>query len=1012
MEATTDPPQGVDDTHQPAPGSPSVVVEDEGDISVNGDSQREGSSRETTYSHHRFWNSFGRGQTFGNECVLLRTGEFLQYVIPKAKRCNVQFPHNTEFNGPTMGSLLSGARRGGRASNGVGGVVPEDFLPQPAPKADSLWGLFRQSARPQPRLDARVVHPQGFRILKGRSAIERSLRSYFRLPPAPSEHLKRERVLSQRLLLISDMKDDEEDARVFHAAMEGKLKPQQIRTNVTPPNMMLDGFLLLCAGGVPEPDAVKGATLQGSSLVGVISDDMAHFGNLSFLDVSENKLLLEQLLVLTGLEVLHLAYNQITSLAGLAEVVQNSLKRSMGNDSSMKMGPGSTQRGEGIDSSGPENSSIRSAAAYYARENLAETSSTDAGSEKFSSQEFEPPPANVTTGRNTFSGYVRERSPGKVLDHISRIVECSTHDVLLPNLHTLNLSFNRISPSDILHLSYFPSLERLDLSGNKLCKLPDDLAGLTSVTHFALEGNMFRDGENVFRALSTMPALIEVNLNHNKLRRVPPISVKDGHGLCFPSIEVIGLCHNRVERAQDVVALSELQHSLTRVILIGNPIAANKKEQGAVRAHFVQTVLSRYWKQMGLQGSSRSQRGHGSFSPCGTDTLDDIGSSQFQSNVRRGRMRRNDTESEEMPMYERSEGGNQDFSVWNNETKKDGASSQPYRYGDMEDSGENAETPEDGDVGMECFYTSSVHQSQIYGESTQSQSAFSPSEDSCILAGDICWYGDAPMPHSFDKGKATTTTALPSLTNFRVVEFVFDDTVMPKRTAAQFYGKKRSQQSGDVVVSSMVHPRTGLVTVPKHEEYMNVHRLAGTSSHKNSKRPYRTTREKEKRQMAQVLVPTDDDDDVKDADPQPHEVEKRTETTDDETETSSDEGALPQDAVFMTGVALEGKRTKRRKKVEIEDAQSEALKEDVERKEPVQKPETPKPPPQSKQRGPVRPKRRGGARADQAPQMVVEPPGTNARILMNELRRMLRRPLPPLPAVCTTRGGGSKPSGI
>nr|CCC94454.1 putative leucine-rich repeat protein (LRRP) [Trypanosoma congolense IL3000] len=936
-------------------------------------------------------------------------------IIPKPKRCDVHFPSVTTFDEPLMSTLLHGAANGAEKKSacapvGAGGVIPLRDLSKPPSNTQSLSGLFRQSGRSLPRLDARVVHPQGFRILKNRSVIERSLRSYFRLPPAPSERLIRERTLSQRLLLMADAKDDEEEARVFDAAMEGKLRPQRMRGDLTPPNMMLDGFLLLCAGGVPEPEEVKGATLQGSNLVGVMSDDMTHFGNLSFLDVSENELRLEQLLLLTGLEVLHLAYNKISSLEGVGAVVQNSLWRSYGNESSLKSGLGSTQPGEGTRNASYESSSIRSAAAYYARERETMVAHPeDVGAFDPIGHEVEVSTGDSSNKGDAFSGFASHGSPVKAFDHINQTVGCSTHDVLLTNLHTLNLSFNRIPSSHILHLSYFPSLEKLDLSGNKLGKLPDDLGFLTSVTHFALERNMFRDSRNVFRALSTMPALIEVNLNHNKLRCVPPISVKDGHGLCFPCIEVVGLGHNCVERAQDVAALCELVCTLSRVILVGNPIAVKRKERGGAQALFAQAVVNRYWRQAGLQDSSRGQEGYSSFSPYGTETVDDTGFSQLHSNMGFHASERHGVDElskgsrpgkrMQSPMAGFSEQRKREFHDW------------AQRYDGFDDSGEQTLVSEEGVDGGVPFHNSSREHSQLRTDTTRNRSMYDYSGSGISVSGDICWYGDAPVPPSLDKGGETPSRVLPSLSLLRFVELVFDDVIMPKRNAAQFYGKQKGQRTADKSVSAMVHARTGLVTVPKHEEYMDIRRIVKSHPHSSSKCPYRTGAEKDKSQMAHMVLPMDDDDvEVREEEgaqwKEANERDEEYEEAEEETDSSSDGDASPQDVVFMTGVGLKGKRVKSRKKVEIMESQHEIPKGSDD--ELQQKTHIPQPP--LRANGPGRRRPRVGD-SGPAAHLAVKPPGTNARILMNELRRMLRRPLPPLPSACTARLVGSKPNG-
>lgn len=144
------------------------------------------------------------------------------------------------------------------------------------------------------------------------------------------------------------------------------------------------------------------------------------------------------------------------------------------------------------------------------------------------------------------------------------------------SLHTLNLSFNSIAYRDVALLSQLRSLERLDLSSNNLRHLPEDLSGLLNVSQLALENNKFRD-PNVLLALSTMPSLVEVNLNFNAFTSVPKFSVDDGQGVCFPLLQVIGLASNQIEFFEDVYSLTQLT-TLRRVVLWGNPVERKMKD--------------------------------------------------------------------------------------------------------------------------------------------------------------------------------------------------------------------------------------------------------------------------------------------------------------------------------------------------------------------------------------------------------------------------------------------------
>jgi Leucine-rich repeat (LRR) protein len=145
-----------------------------------------------------------------------------------------------------------------------------------------------------------------------------------------------------------------------------------------------------------------------------------------------------------------------------------------------------------------------------------------------------------------------------------------------PRLSTLNLSFNRVPASSLAQLGSLGSLERLDLSSNKLKTLPADMSFLSGVTQLALENNKFATPD-VILALSTMPSLVEVNLNHNEFSAIPRLSVRDGSGVCFPVLEVIGLASNSLTYFEDVYALTQIS-TLRRMVLWGNPVERRMKD--------------------------------------------------------------------------------------------------------------------------------------------------------------------------------------------------------------------------------------------------------------------------------------------------------------------------------------------------------------------------------------------------------------------------------------------------
>ncbi|PWV01469.1 putative leucine-rich repeat protein (LRRP) [Trypanosoma cruzi] len=955
----------------------------------------------------------------------------LHASVPVARVQNVEFPFSSRFPDCTGNSLLSSVASSSKCRlspigtmNGksdkfvpVGDVGSQDTTSRRARVKTSEDLLFRQSGCHVPLPEARVVHPQGFRILKSRSAVERSLRSYFRLPPAPSLRLIQERLRTQRQLLAVETTEDEEEARFFSNLMEAPLRQS---------HFLLDGYLLLCASGQPEPEAVEEVTLQHTHLVGVIEDDLTHFQNLRFLDVSENELLLEHLLFLTGLEVLHLPYNKIDSLAGVARVVMEQRLQST-NSSNACLNRGGV-RGSGVgamDSAVHGSRSIRSAAAYYAQEKKTTTIDSNDGVRC---------PTPITRERGVNGNFHATENTGyysphqKTAGRLCQPSECSMHDVLLPKLHALNLSFNKIPSSDILHLAYFPFLEKLDLSGNNLRVLPEDLADLTGVTHFALERNHFRDGNTVFAALSTMPALIEVNLNHNELRHVPPLSVKNGRGLCFPSIEVIGLGYNRFRGVRDVVALTELVRTLQRVMLAGNPIARKSKERGAAHSVFAQAVMNLYWEKADLQTLNK-----GEYSTM----------NRFS----------NDVPFEDTSMLHTRQ---QCKSETDNE--KEMTRSEYHGLGSLISSWQRSRMPSGSKVSSRCQtedFESEGDAAHLSGSvSDRPYTPFiSPSAGGGSNINNLFWYGDAEPPPS--RGTATLghDGTLPELTTpllLRFVELIFEDTVMKKQKPGYFCSKwrqttmeienQRRMTADGGHLPRLVHPKTGLVTLPNYNEFMDIYRLLEDpplSRPGLRRRRYATSRGRRRRQMADIAVPKEAADDTKEEEMEKKSEEEREEVvtpkpvdmqstgTEEEyemDESSSERSVSPQDVVFMTGVPLQEECVSgpkkwgeiRPKKVVVQEFPVEDYRGGS------KEGETPLPDPTEHankrevkgQRGQQRRKQSEHSherfprdrKEQKFSSAVPEPPSTNVRILMNELRRMLRRPLPSLPSVSTKKG--------
>lgn len=106
---------------------------------------------------------------------------------------------------------------------------------------------------------------------------------------------------------------------------------------------------------------------------------------------------------------------------------------------------------------------------------------------------------------------------------------------LKPEAEKLNLSFLQIESLDdiIFELFHFERLKEIDLSCNRLRKLPIDMSVLKTVERIDLTNNLFDNIEQVLTALNTLPALKEVNINYD------PKALKYEFRHYLPRIEVV-----------------------------------------------------------------------------------------------------------------------------------------------------------------------------------------------------------------------------------------------------------------------------------------------------------------------------------------------------------------------------------------------------------------------------------------------------------------------------------------
>ena len=82
---------------------------------------------------------------------------------------------------------------------------------------------------------------------------------------------------------------------------------------------LLDGFLILYSCRVKLPHEAIKSKLASQKIVEVIEEDLCYFQNLNAIDLSDNKVRLEQLRNLKSLFDINLQYNNIQSIPPLVK---------------------------------------------------------------------------------------------------------------------------------------------------------------------------------------------------------------------------------------------------------------------------------------------------------------------------------------------------------------------------------------------------------------------------------------------------------------------------------------------------------------------------------------------------------------------------------------------------------------------------------------------------------------------------------------------------------------------
>lgn len=210
---------------------------------------------------------------------------------------------------------------------------------------------------------------------------------------------------------------------------------------------LLDGFLLLAAGGSSSPEDVVSVNLSSLQIVDVAAEDLTFFGNLDSLDVSDNQLsydtIIEQFGRLIRLTKLLLSCNSISSL---------------------QVPHGTLRLLETLDLSFNElHGDVLSQLAHLPRLTKLNLSSNCISS---------VPPEEELYGLQALEELSLDAND------LVQFVQWRALDVL-PRLRKLSLASNRVkrlkddTPESSGDISYFPALQELDLSANEIARMSD-----------------------------------------------------------------------------------------------------------------------------------------------------------------------------------------------------------------------------------------------------------------------------------------------------------------------------------------------------------------------------------------------------------------------------------------------------------------------------------------------------------------------------------------------------------
>ena len=156
---------------------------------------------------------------------------------------------------------------------------------------------------------------------------------------------------------------------------------------------------------------------------------------------------------------------------------------------------------------------------------------------------------------------VRSFNQLSYLDISANCLEDISSISVLGSLKELHCTHNKLQK--VPNLSSLTKLEEIDLSHNVLTSL-SGLKGMRNLKVLNVKDNEITS----LTSVDTLKLLTDFNVSENRLKKLSRLVTQ------FPSLEILSVAGNQLEKADDLLALSKL-HSLKELDIQNNPITAD-----------------------------------------------------------------------------------------------------------------------------------------------------------------------------------------------------------------------------------------------------------------------------------------------------------------------------------------------------------------------------------------------------------------------------------------------------